>query len=112
VCPNAEHRICVRHLYANFRNEGHRGVLLKDMLWRAASAYTQHEFHTVRLRALMPKHMNTLQRLTLELGVGDGSTHMQSVTSYITIWLNASIHGSPSTGTIPSRQCWKELGAI
>jgi hypothetical protein len=37
---NAEHRICVRHLYANFRIDGHPGVLLKDMLWRAASAYT------------------------------------------------------------------------
>ncbi|XP_062152677.1 uncharacterized protein LOC133861000 [Alnus glutinosa] len=47
VCPNAEHRICVRHLYANFRNDGHRGVLLKDLLWRADVSYTQNEFYTV-----------------------------------------------------------------
>lgn len=47
VCPNAEHRICVRHLYANFRNDGHRGVLLKDLLWRAAASYTQNEFYAV-----------------------------------------------------------------
>jgi hypothetical protein len=47
VCPNAEHRICVRHLYANFRNDGHRGVLLKDLLWRVAASYTQNEFYAV-----------------------------------------------------------------
>jgi hypothetical protein len=40
LCPNAEHRICVWHLYANFRNDGHRGVLLKDMLWRVVASYT------------------------------------------------------------------------
>ncbi|XP_062147727.1 uncharacterized protein LOC133856686 [Alnus glutinosa] len=31
VCPNAEHRICVRHLYANFRNDGHRGGVTKGL---------------------------------------------------------------------------------
>jgi transposase-like protein len=33
VCPQSEHRKCVRHLYANFRNHDHRGMLLKDLLW-------------------------------------------------------------------------------
>ncbi|XP_062164888.1 uncharacterized protein LOC133871456 [Alnus glutinosa] len=47
VCPNAEHRICVQHLYANFWNDGHQGVLLKDLLWRAAASYTQNEFYAV-----------------------------------------------------------------
>jgi hypothetical protein len=32
VYPHAEHCICVQHLYANFRNDGHMRVLLKDML--------------------------------------------------------------------------------
>jgi hypothetical protein len=45
VSPMSEHRTCVRHLYANFRNEGHKGILLKDLLWTAASSYTQVEFH-------------------------------------------------------------------
>jgi hypothetical protein len=44
VCPTAEHRTCVRHLYANFRSAGFKGVLLKDMLWNAASSYTQLQF--------------------------------------------------------------------
>jgi hypothetical protein len=35
----ADHRVCVRHLWANFRDEGHRGVALKDMLWVVACAY-------------------------------------------------------------------------
>lgn len=45
VCPTAEHRTCVRHLYANFRSAGHKGLLLKDLLWTAASSYTQTDFH-------------------------------------------------------------------
>jgi hypothetical protein len=47
VCPQSEHRTCVRHLYANFRTHGHRGVLLKDLLWRAAASYTKTEFYEV-----------------------------------------------------------------
>jgi hypothetical protein len=45
VCPTAEHRTCVRHIYANFRSAGHKSLLLKDMLWKCASSYTQPEFH-------------------------------------------------------------------
>ncbi|XP_059461899.1 uncharacterized protein LOC132190869 [Corylus avellana] len=44
VLPMADHRFCVRHLYANFKNEGHKGVAFKEMLWGAASAYTEGEF--------------------------------------------------------------------
>jgi len=51
----ADHRICIRHLYANFRDEGHRGVALKDKFWAAASAYTEVEF-TVHMEQL--KRMN------------------------------------------------------
>lgn len=39
------HRIaCVRHLYANFRGEGHKSLLLKDKLWKAATTYQVHGF--------------------------------------------------------------------
>jgi hypothetical protein len=42
VIPNVDHKICVRHLYANFRDiGGHRGVALKEKLWAAASTYTE-----------------------------------------------------------------------
>jgi hypothetical protein len=34
----------MRHLYANFRGEGHKGPVLKDKLWKAAVAYTVHGF--------------------------------------------------------------------
>jgi hypothetical protein len=47
VCPQSEHRICVRHLYANFKGEGHRGLLLKDLLWQAAASYTKVEFYRI-----------------------------------------------------------------
>jgi len=44
VMPMADHRICVRHLYANFRDKGFRGVALKELLWNAASSYTEVDF--------------------------------------------------------------------
>ncbi|XP_058217289.1 uncharacterized protein LOC131328356 [Rhododendron vialii] len=37
--PNAEHKYCMRHLYANFRKL-FRGKELKDAMWRAASTGT------------------------------------------------------------------------
>jgi hypothetical protein len=44
VVPNSDHRIFIRHLHVNFISEGHNGVMLKKKLWRAAAAYTVHEF--------------------------------------------------------------------
>ncbi|GMY29318.1 MuDR family transposase [Fagus crenata] len=51
-----DHRACVRHIYANFRDSGHRGKALKDKLWAAASAYTEFEFdaHMAELKKLSP----------------------------------------------------------
>ncbi|CAL2262937.1 unnamed protein product [Prunus armeniaca] len=37
--PIAQHRMCVRHLYSNFRGQ-HSGLLLKNLLWAAARATT------------------------------------------------------------------------
>jgi hypothetical protein len=37
----ADHLICVRHLYANFIDERHRGVAMKDKLWATISTYTK-----------------------------------------------------------------------
>jgi hypothetical protein len=53
-------------------------------------------------KGLIHKAYSILKRLTLELGVEDGSTQVQSVTYYTTIWLNASMLGSPSFGIRPS----------
>lgn len=44
VMPTVDHRICVRHLYANYKDIGvHRGIALKE-LWATASAYTEGDF--------------------------------------------------------------------
>ena len=39
VLPNTEHRMCVRHLYNNFRGQ-HTGLALKHLLWAVARATT------------------------------------------------------------------------
>jgi hypothetical protein len=44
VLPRGDHRFCVRHLYANYRDSGHRGLALKDKLWAVAAAYTEADF--------------------------------------------------------------------
>ncbi|XP_059438654.1 uncharacterized protein LOC132171372 [Corylus avellana] len=46
VMPMVDHRICVRHLYSNFRDiGGHRGLALKEQLWSTASSYTEYELN-------------------------------------------------------------------
>jgi hypothetical protein len=44
VLPGGDHRFCVRHLYANYKDNGHRGLVLKDKLWAAAAAYIEADF--------------------------------------------------------------------
>jgi hypothetical protein len=45
VAPWSDHRIRIRHLYVNYRDQGHCGVALKDKLRSAAAAYTEANFH-------------------------------------------------------------------
>jgi len=56
VIPTTDHRICVRHLYANFWDKEFRGVALKELLWATTSAYTEVEFKY---------HMDEIKRLNL-----------------------------------------------
>ncbi|KAI8571636.1 hypothetical protein RHMOL_Rhmol01G0135200 [Rhododendron molle] len=41
--PNARHRFCVRHMYNNFKGE-FKGLVLKEILWKAARATTMASF--------------------------------------------------------------------
>ena len=41
--PTCEHRYCVKHIYNNFKVD-HKGLELKDALWRCAGATTIREF--------------------------------------------------------------------
>ncbi|KAL0299181.1 UNVERIFIED_CONTAM: hypothetical protein Sradi_6577900 [Sesamum radiatum] len=43
LLPGCEHRFCVMHLYKNFKNT-HKGMALKDILWRAARATKMADF--------------------------------------------------------------------
>ena len=43
LMPGVEHRYCVRHMYANFK-DSYKGKELKDLMWSAARAYTVQEF--------------------------------------------------------------------
>ncbi|WOK93746.1 hypothetical protein Cni_G02447 [Canna indica] len=46
LMPHCEHRFCAMHLYNNFK-QAHKGLALKDMLWRAARATRILEFEAV-----------------------------------------------------------------
>ena len=41
--PIVEHRYCVKHIYNNFKID-HKGLELKDTMWRCATATTVREF--------------------------------------------------------------------
>lgn len=53
LCPNSEHRHCLRHMYKNMSGR-FKGLALKDALYDAARATTVPDFD---------KHMRTLQGL-------------------------------------------------
>jgi hypothetical protein len=65
VIPTADHRICVRHLYVNFWDKGFRRVALKELLWAAASAYTDIEFryHMEEIKKLNPAAFRYLEKI-------------------------------------------------
>ncbi|XP_073119623.1 uncharacterized protein [Henckelia pumila] len=42
--PDAKNRFCVRHLHNNMKNDGFRGIALKNALWAAAKATTVADF--------------------------------------------------------------------
>ena len=65
VCPDIDHRACVRHIYANFKDSGHRGKALKDKLWSVASTYTKFEFdaHMAELKKLSPPAYEYLSKI-------------------------------------------------
>ncbi|KAL3849414.1 hypothetical protein ACJIZ3_011296 [Penstemon smallii] len=46
LMPNCEHRFCVMHLYYNFKI-AHKGLALKDILWKAARASRIVDFERV-----------------------------------------------------------------
>ena len=64
ILPKAEHRFCVRHLYANF-NKLYKGQVLKDAMWKAARACTEKEFleHMKEIQNLEPNAHDWLKRV-------------------------------------------------
>jgi hypothetical protein len=69
VIPSALHQICMRHLYANFRGDGHKGLVLKDKLWKAAAAFTVHGFE---------RKMTELKKLS-----SDGHAYLEKIDPHI-----------------------------
>jgi hypothetical protein len=69
VCPDMDHRQCVRHIYVNFRDSGHRGKALKDKLWAAASTYTEFEFdaHMAELKKFSPPVYEYLSKIPVAM---------------------------------------------
>ncbi|KAK8691671.1 hypothetical protein V6N13_075171 [Hibiscus sabdariffa] len=62
--PHCQHRKCVRHLYANFKNvAGFKGKNLKDALWKAARSTYKKEFEDAmsELKTISPDAFNWLK---------------------------------------------------
>ncbi|XP_078429913.1 uncharacterized protein LOC144701955 [Wolffia australiana] len=67
VLPNAEHKNCARHIYANWRKKGHSNGILRNLFWKAVKCTTREGFERVI------GQMNTLKaeavQVLLEVGV-------------------------------------------
>ncbi|KAK4410367.1 hypothetical protein Sango_0109700 [Sesamum angolense] len=56
LVPDAEHRYCLRHMYANFKIK-FKSAQLKEFFWKAASTANKQEFHIYmkRIAEIDPK---------------------------------------------------------
>jgi hypothetical protein len=65
VFPEAEHRFCVRHLHANFRDAGFKGEILKNQLWTCARSSTVPKWnHNMdKMKALNVAAYNWLKKM-------------------------------------------------
>ncbi|KAG8377168.1 hypothetical protein BUALT_Bualt09G0140400 [Buddleja alternifolia] len=63
--PQAEHRICLRHMYNNFKGR-YKGQQLKNLFWKAASTYNvrQHLRVMREIQRISPKR--SINKLRLE----------------------------------------------
>ena len=57
LMPNVNHKFCVRHIHANFKNHGHDKKALKDHMWNIAKAYkkNEHKYYTGRINSTSNK---------------------------------------------------------
>ena len=64
--PTVEHRYCVKHIYKNFKVD-HKGLELKDALWKCAAATTVREFKRCMqyIWDLDEKAVDTVDKVTL-----------------------------------------------
>ncbi|KAB1206096.1 hypothetical protein CJ030_MR7G006000 [Morella rubra] len=92
VIQMVDHRFYVKHLYANFRGVGHRGVVLKDKLWGAATTYTENEFN---------KKMDELKALSL-----DAHEYLRKVDP--SVWSRSWLHTHSSSDIVVNnfRECF------
>jgi hypothetical protein len=65
MLPSAPHRICMRHMYANFRGDGYKRLVLKDKLWKAVAAYTINGFNRemTELKKLSPTAHDCVEKI-------------------------------------------------
>lgn len=68
LLPRADHRYCVRHMYANFKGQ-YKERIFKDEMWMAATSYTVHGFeeHMEKIRSLDQGAHNWLRAVPASL---------------------------------------------
>jgi transposase-like protein len=102
VFPNAEHRWCARHLYANFRAE-FPGILLRTLFWKAAKSYCEWEFKEAMesIKKANPKAYEWLEKIPSKMWArshfdpGSKSDHItNNMTESFNQWIG-TLRGKP-----------------
>ena len=57
LMPNTDHRCCIRHMHANFKNSGPTRKTFKEIMWDTTRAYkkNKHTYCTDRINSISKK---------------------------------------------------------
>ena len=68
LLPNAEHRNCARHIYANWKKKGHSTAILRTLFWKAVKSNSEPEFEQMitQMRVLSEEAVADFRRVGVE----------------------------------------------
>ena len=73
LMPNIEHRFCIMHMHANFKNDVAIVRTLKELMWNATRAYKKNKkkYYTEKINSICNNGMHFYLNLIHGISIGN-----------------------------------------